>query len=234
MNSVRIALEGIDGAGKSSLALKLRAMAMRFKLTASSSNLPSLFWRDAEPNSLALSKLSNRTSVIDDYDPEVASIIAVAVLIGDFNRMRRTLLDSGNVFIYDRHRMSIMVRSHFDGVSLERARIISELLPAADITFLLDADPEECYRRKVKNNIPINYAETKNPFIDETGSLSRSSFIRSQTIARETYLHLAREASKTFASVEVVDANQSQQTMLNSIEERLENLLRSISESGRS
>lgn len=133
-----IALEGIDGSGKSTQAGKLaRKLA----------ELGHSVHETCEPTEGMIGLLIHRILKEDlDVSAEALSLLFVADRFEHAKEIR-TALEQGKIVISDRYLLSTLAYQGAQGVDMEFLRRLHENLPRPDLTILLDIEPQKALGR---------------------------------------------------------------------------------------
>lgn len=133
-----IALEGIDGSGKSTQARKL-ADALSEK--------GHQIYETAEPTDGIVGQLIRRILRKDlTISPEALSLLFVADRIEHAKEIQ-SALDEGKIVISDRYLLSTLTYQSAQGVDIEFLKQLHASLPKPDLTILLDIEPEKALSR---------------------------------------------------------------------------------------
>ncbi|MCX8208812.1 MAG: dTMP kinase [Sulfolobales archaeon] len=134
---VLIAIEGVDGAGKTTVAKYLLEVFRRCGFRAVYTYEPYYDSTRAVFESGAM-KLT----------PESEALLMIADRYSHFNWVVREELDLGSVVILDRYKHSTIAYQGAAGLSIDWLREVQKYLPEPDVGIYLDVDPEEGLRRK--------------------------------------------------------------------------------------
>lgn len=146
---VLIAVEGIDGAGKTTVSKHLfevfRKCGFRTVYTY-------------EPYYDAVRAIFEAETM--DLTPETEALLMVADRYSHFSRVIKRELEYGSIVILDRYKHSTIAYQGAAGLPVDWLREIQKYLPDPDIAVYLDIDPEEGLRRKSRSMTrPLTYFE---------------------------------------------------------------------------
>jgi thymidylate kinase len=207
---VIVALEGIDGAGKSTAALTLSVELRRRDID--NVLVGGASFADAEDDDLDEDDDDLDDDDDDDKDdraPEQSDFVIRRMwMYREMLRERfgpRALclsnawefafrweslavpaLETGKVVIADRYTDTALVRDVLRGIDESYVRSVYAFLPPPDLVIYLDTAPEIAYRRKTSAGLPIGYFEAGRDVTPRASSL-RASFVAFQSKCRQRY-----------------------------------------------
>lgn len=147
---VLIAIEGLDGAGKTSIARTLHEVLLNC-------GFRSVY--TYEPYSNAIREIFEFGTL--KLTPEVEALLMVADRYSHYVEIVKPELDAGGIVILDRYMYSTIAYQGSIGVDLEWLESLHRYLPKPDICIYLDIDPELGLRRKAGSERPkLKYFET--------------------------------------------------------------------------
>lgn len=202
--SLFIAIEGLDGAGKTTVIDRL--------LEVLNTEFKGKVLKTYEPNDPSAAGEYIRAILkkkITQFHPRV---LAYAFATNRLDHNYRTILpwleQDKNIVVTDRYYLSSLVYQSSEDFSFERVMELNELARKPDIIFFLNVSNETCYARMNKRNQPRELFE---------GNLSSS---RNKFLSAIDFLRTTRQEN-----IVEVDGN-------GTIEETLEQIVRGISEYG--
>jgi len=145
-----IAIEGLDGAGKTSLAKALHnaLLSCGFRATYT-----------YEPYSNAIREIFELGAL--KLTPEVEALLMVADRYSHYAEVIEPELSRGGIVILDRYIYSTLAYQGSLGVDLEWLESLHRYLPKPDVCIYLDVDPELGLRRKERAGSPrLKYFES--------------------------------------------------------------------------
>lgn len=197
-----IALEGIDGAGKSTAALDLSAQlhkrAIDNVLISSASLATDEVDRDnrddKDPEDDTLRDLWElRDELAEGFGPRSLCLSNAWEFAYRWEGLAIPSLGARKVVIADRYIDTALVRDVLRGIDETYVRSVYSFAPAPDLVLYIDIDPELAYRRKTSARLPIGFFESGRDVIRGARSI-RMSFVAFQTKCRERYREiLARD-----------------------------------------
>jgi dTMP kinase len=161
---ILIAIEGLDGAGKTSLAKALHKALLNCGFRAVYTY---------EPYSNAIREIFELGSL--KLTPEVEALLMVADRYSHYAGLIRPELSTGAIVILDRYIYSTLAYQGSLGVDIGWLESLHKYLPEPDLCIYLDVDPELGLKRKV------NAGSYRLRYFENVGRLRR---------AREIYLDL--------------------------------------------
>ncbi len=144
-----VAIEGIDGAGKTTVARHLRELLERcgFRTVYT-----------YEPYYDAVRSIFETKSM--ELSPVVEALLLVADRYAHYEAVVRREVERGSVVILDRYKHSTMAYQGAVGLSVEWLRELQRYLPDPDVGIYLDVEPGEGLRRKAASGSrPLAYFE---------------------------------------------------------------------------
>ncbi len=174
-----VCIEGIDGAGKTSLVDAMLARQEKMGLRATRLHLPSLLESDLADRAHGgdLRRLTEQELAFVSYSRLYDFYLTEMV----------PALDGHDLLLLDRFKWSFMVRWACRDVRwsvLTALGSIVGMLPEPALTILLDADPFTAYRRKVDGKLTLTPAETLGR---RSSQSAREAFVNLQTRACDYY-----------------------------------------------
>ena len=193
---VLVAIEGIDGTGKTTLAEKLKSWLESRGFKAAIVKEPG--------NSIWGRKIRESYSENMDAMEELELFLKDRAVDVKENILPK--LCEGYVVLMDRYYYSNMAYQGARGIDMHEIRSINEnVAPEPDMVILLDCDPELCLRR-----------------IESRGKRNRFESLEYLKKVRKNFLDIAREDEK----VKVVDASRSEGEVFEEAKKLLNQLLR--------
>ncbi|MCX8184334.1 MAG: dTMP kinase [Sulfolobales archaeon] len=141
---ILVAIEGIDGAGKTTIAKYLFEILKKCGFRA-------IYTYEPYYNSIR-AIFESRTMKLT---PEAEALLMVADRYSHFNWVVREELKAGSVVILDRYKYSTVAYQGAVGLSVDWLREVQKYLPEPDIGIYLDIDPEEGLKRKAGNSARV-------------------------------------------------------------------------------
>ena len=146
---ILIAIEGLDGAGKTSVARELHKLLLNC-------GFRSVY--TYEPYSNAIREIFELRTL--KLTPEVEALLMVADRYSHYAEVVKPELDMGSVVVLDRYMYSTLAYQGSLGVDLEWLESLHRYLPKPDICIYLDVDPELGLKRKAGGERPrLRYFE---------------------------------------------------------------------------
>jgi dTMP kinase len=197
-----IALEGIDGAGKSTAALDLSAQLTKRgidNVLISSTSFASAKSDGAnrdnqDPDEENLRELWElRDELSESFGPRSLCLSNAWEFAFRWEGLAIPSLEAHKVIIADRYIDTALVREVLRGIDEAYIRAVYAFAPPPDVVLYIDIDPEMAYRRKTIARLPIGFFEAGKDLIRGVRS-TRMSFVAFQTKCRERYREiLARD-----------------------------------------
>jgi len=149
-----IAVEGIDGTGKSTLVRRLRNM---LELELGSQDVITTH----EPSSIIEATIRNLFKREEGpLSPEAMSVLFTADRLLHMEQVVAPAIEQGAWVITDRHKMSTLVYQTVNGSSSEVLKVLCDVpTPSPDFTIVLDVDPEIARNRMKKRNSRLDSYE---------------------------------------------------------------------------
>ena len=182
-----VSIEGIDGAGKSTLVDKLVVMLGENGLKAKALHSSSFFEADFKRSGITAGGLM--------LTLQERAFVSFSRLFDFYETKIQPAQTMADVVLLDRHVWSFLVRWACRDVRWSVLTMLAEtpnLVPEPAQTVLLDADPLRAYWRKVSAGIKLSPAETQGRVSRQT---DREAFVNLQTRAQGYYNDLVRNAS---------------------------------------
>lgn len=190
-----IALEGIDGGGKSTLSHSIEQYLSSQK--KSSIVITSQCLADFG-DGLRLQKLLE-LALDAKIDPLTICLFRCAEMAQRWRRVALLAVESRDVIIFDRYGLTPLVRDVLRGVPEKYVKLIYSFLPPPDLLIYLDVDPQEALKRKLEAGIPLGKWESG---IDLSPQIPiQQAFLNFQTQCRNRYREILPKNAL------VVDAN---------------------------
>ncbi len=190
-----IAVEGVDGAGKTTVSKRLRDILERCGFRAVYTY---------EPYYDAVRSIFESRSM--ELTPAVEALLLVADRYSHYESVIRREVERGSVVVLDRYKYSTIAYQGAAGLPIEWLLEIQRYLPDPDLAIYLDVDPEEGLRRKAASG-PRSLAY----FEEDVERIRR---------AREIYLGLASEGKLVLVDARV-ELSKVMEKVVDAIEERL-------------
>ncbi len=200
-----IALEGIDGVGKSTAALDLSAKLTNRGIDNVLIGSPSFTddedeGEDCDDEDLDLDddvvvrRLWNlRDRLQESFGPRALCLSNAWEFAFRWEGLAIPSLEARKLIIADRYTDTALVREVLRGIDEAYIRSVYAFAPPPDLVLYFDLDPEVAYRRKTKAQLQIGYFESGRDVIRGARSV-RMSFVAFQTQCRERYREiLARD-----------------------------------------
>lgn len=157
-----IAIEGIDGSGKTTVITKLASQLPRAYVTR-------------EPSGGPVGRLIKEWALRGGtIDPHVDALLFAADRIEHYKREIEPKLRERYIVITERYIESSVAYQGAAGVDIEFLELINAAVPKPDLTIVLDIDPEEAIRR-----------------VSERGTLEKFENLHFLKKVREIYLQRA-------------------------------------------
>jgi dTMP kinase len=198
-----IALEGIDGAGKSTAALDLSAQLTKrgidnvlISSTSFASGETEREKRDdQDPDDESLRELWElRDELAESFGPRSLCLSNAWEFAFRWEGLAIPSLEARKVIIADRYIDTALVREVLRGIDEAYVRSVYAFAPPPDIVLYIDIDPEVAYRRKTSARLPIGFFESGKDVIRGARS-TRMSFVAFQTKCRERYREILARAN---------------------------------------
>lgn len=181
-----VCIEGIDGAGKTTLVAALERRLKDDGLSVGAMHLRSLFELEFKHDLVTEQPLPLT-------DQELA-FVSYSRLYDFYLSDIAPTLRAHDVVLLDRYKWSYLVRWACRDVRwsvLSAVGAMTGLVPEADFTLLIDAEPFAAYQRKVSGGLPLNRAETLGR---SAAQGERAAFVNLQARALIHYDELFRAA----------------------------------------
>jgi len=190
-----LAIEGIDGSGKSTQARMLVQWLRKQGRKAVRTREPT----QSETGELLRGILRKHT----DIDPKAMAFLFLADRIEHASRIKAAL-DEGKIVVCDRYILSTLAYQSAQGLDLKWLKGLHEGILQPDLTFILDLDPEVSMQR-----------------LRSDEKFERIEF---QKKVRDKYLELSKEYPNTYVIQTGGTRMQTHQEMLDILQEKLEPL----------
>jgi thymidylate kinase len=206
--SIIVAIEGIDGAGKTTacLALQTRLSAEQIHSVliggASFTLDDDEEWddddaddddSDSRPTAIGRpDEVYAKISYLDQLrlrgqlGPQAYCLWQCAYFAQRWERESRLALEAGHQVIADRYVYSALVRDVIRGIDEAYVHHLYGFVPEPDMVFYIDVDPELAYERKLQSDYTIGYYEAGFDIFPEAAN-ARLSFLAFQAKCRERY-----------------------------------------------
>ena len=202
-----IALEGIDGAGKSTAALDLSVALKKRRIDnvvigsvsfatyppgggetrrgpANQSNPQPGWSRTVEGQLRRMWEI--RDELEEQFGPQAFCLSNAWDFAHRWESLGAPALETGKVIIADRYIHTALVRDVLRGLDEDYVRTLYSFVPPPDLVIYVDTNPKVAYDRKIKNGLPIGYFEAG---LDVTrrGAPLRLSFETFQSKCKKRY-----------------------------------------------
>ncbi|MFD1735392.1 dTMP kinase [Bacillus salitolerans] len=210
MTGILIAIEGNDGAGKTSLCSKLVDYFNKGEIQA----------RNIKFNMSEVTLDAIKKGKEKKYSPALNHYLHLSSLIDQVDTYASEELQKGSIVVCDRYAYTLIARGLARGLNQTVLEKSVSILPKPDLTFLLDISPERgLERRKLKENEPLTYWEagvdiTKNTKYEE-------SFLTFQGDVRRNFLNYRNDPNFF-----VIDADDSFETVFNNVISKVKDKLK--------
>lgn len=144
---MHVAIEGIDGSGKTSFA---HVLAAAFERAGKSVSLMDWF-RDT-----AFRDIATRFNLNEKMTPEVLAAVQASSTLA---LLQRTEREPADVYLWDRYIYSSYASCTVRGADRALMRDIVELFPTPTLTILFVADPHTCYHRIADKRNGVRFYE---------------------------------------------------------------------------
>lgn len=141
-----IAIEGNNGAGKTTIIQKLKTKLMDYEVIVS------------ENNSTKLIK-EILYSARDSYqviDPALYQMLQISDLWVRVTKLQEKMNEQNVVVLFDRYIETILVRDAVRGINIDQNMNLYQLFPKPDVTIFLDISPEESFKRVINRQQLVN------------------------------------------------------------------------------
>ncbi len=192
---VFLAIEGIDGSGKSTQARMLVQWLRKQGRKAIRTREPT----QSEIGELLRGILRKHT----DIDPKALTFLFIADRIEHANQIKAAL-DDGKIVVCDRYMLSTLAYQSAQGLDMKWLKGLHEGILEPDLTFILDLDPEASMQR-----------------LRSDEKFERIEF---QKKVRDKYLELSKEYPNTHVIQTGGTRMRTHQEMLDILQEKLEPL----------
>lgn len=139
---VLVAIEGLDGAGKTTISKHLLEVFRKCGFRA-------LY--TYEPYYEAIRSIFEEETV--KLTPEAEALLMVADRYSHYSWVVKKEVESGSIVILDRYKYSTIAYQGAAGLPVDWLREMQRYLPDPDVGVYLDIDPEEGIKRKVKSEL---------------------------------------------------------------------------------
>jgi len=129
-----VAIEGIDGAGKSTLIKELEKRLPNIHATK-------------EPSGGPIGRLIKDWALKIQGDPYVDALLFAADRLDHYRREIAPVLRNGKIVVCERYIESSIAYQGAAGVPIDFIEYINSLVPYPDLTFVLDIDPDLAIER---------------------------------------------------------------------------------------
>jgi thymidylate kinase len=202
-----IALEGIDGAGKSTAALDLSVSlrkrgienvvigSVSFAVYSSaagearrgpgSTSTAQQGWTPTMEDDLR-EMWEIRDELEERFGPQALCLSNAWDFAYRWESLGAPALEIGKVVIADRYIHTALVRDVLRGIDEAYVRTLYSFVPPPDLLIYLDTSPKIAYDRKIKNGLPIGYFEAGRDVVRRAGNL-RLSFETFQGQCKKRY-----------------------------------------------
>ncbi|RMG41886.1 MAG: dTMP kinase [Methanobacteriota archaeon] len=184
-----VAIEGIDGAGKTTMA---QLLVQKLKKLVSQDIILT-----SEPTKGKIGKLLREYLRMDQAQKEVDALLFAADRVEHFHTEILPNLEQGNIVITDRYVYSSYAYQSTQGLPLDWLQEINKFVPLPDVVFLLDIPVTTAFER------------LKNQNRDENEKFEKVVFLKE---VKKVYDQFTKESN-----VRVVDADRSSTEILNDL-----------------
>lgn len=184
MPAMIIALEGIDGSGKSAVATSLADWLRRQGFAATIVRWTS-FLADDTDDAVGPFEAARRLKIERDMGPLSFALWHCADFAHRWEMLAKPALERDEIVLSDRYKYSGLIRGTVRGTDEGYLRAIYGFVPDADLTLYLDVDPAIAFCRKVTDISRPGYYESGNDVFPELDR--QASFLKFQTICRSRY-----------------------------------------------
>lgn len=189
-----VCVEGVDGAGKTTLVAGLERRLKQDGLNVGAMHLRSLF--DLEFKRDLVAELPLELPLTD----QELAFVSYSRLYDFYLSDIAPALRAHDLLLLDRYTWSYLVRWACRDVRwsvLSAVGAMTDMVPPADFTLLIDAEPFAAYQRKVSGGLALNRAETMGRGVAQG---ERAAFVNLQTRALGYYDVLFRGAAPATAA----------------------------------
>jgi dTMP kinase len=205
-----IALEGIDGGGKSTLAHSIEQYLSDQK--KSSVVITSQCLADLE-DVVHLQKLLSLPRI----HPLAISLFRCAEMAQRWRGIATPALETKDVVIFDRYNLTPLVRDVLRGVPEKYVKNIYSFLPPPNLLIYLDVNPQTALNRKLEAGIPLGKWESGADLMPSIPI--QQAFLNFQTRCRERYKEILPK------NTIVVDANGDANSVWHTVVPRIGELI---------
>lgn len=212
-----IAIEGIDGAGKSTLINELANFFQNFGEETAILRWTS-FFEDEDNKASTPFELAKHLKVTREIGPLSFALWHCADFAYRWETIAKPAIEAGKVVLCDRFKYSGYVRSVGRGVEEGYILSLYQYTPEPDIVFYLDIDPILTLERKITTIGKPGYYESGNdifPYLDR-----KNSFLKFQKDCKEKYLKYL-----PFENTYIIDATKSRDVVASIAVDHVKNIL---------
>lgn len=187
-----IALEGIDGAGKSTAALDLSvSLTKRGIENVVIGSVSFAVYPSAASESWTVeTELRQMWEIRDElqelFGPQALCLSNAWDFAYRWESLGAPALEIGKVVIADRYIHTALVRDVIRGIDEEYVRTLYSFVPPPDLLIYLDTSPKIAYDRRINNGLDIGYFEAGRDVVRRAANL-RLSFETFQGQCRKRY-----------------------------------------------
>lgn len=187
-----IALEGIDGAGKSTAALDLSVSLSKrgIENVVIGSVSFAVYPSAASEGWTVETELRQMWEIRDElqelFGPQALCLSNAWDFAYRWESLGTPALEIGKVIIADRYIHTALVRDVIRGIDEEYVRTLYSFVPPPDLLIYLDTSPKIAYDRKINNGLEIGYFEAGRDVVRRAANL-RLSFETFQGQCRKRY-----------------------------------------------